>query len=72
MNTAMIVWLSVAAILLILFVIRIFEERAAGRSGSRQSRQGRRIKIIELGKEDEEFFIPGDNAATDNYDRIYN
>ncbi len=75
MSASLIVWLSVAGILFLIFVIRIIAEVNASRRENPQNRHKRTFRIIELGRTDDEFFIPGDatrHSRYDDYDQYYN
>ncbi len=75
MSASLIVWLSVAGILFLIFVIRIIAEVNVSKRGEPRNRHKRTFRIIELGHADDEFFIPGDAAGQsryDDYDQYYN
>lgn len=75
MSASLIVWLSVAGILFLIFVIRIIAEVNVSKRGESKNRRKRTFRIIELGHADDEFFIPGDVAGKsryDDYDQYYN
>lgn len=66
---ATIVWIIVAALLCIAFIVRIVtDSHAARRNRLQHVRRRHTTKFIELGKENEEFFIPGDKANGSRYD----
>ncbi len=59
MSTQLIIWCSVAAIVLAAIVARV---AAAAR------RHHRHMHIIEIGREWEEIYIPGDKLIKDDFD----
>ncbi|MDE6144179.1 MAG: hypothetical protein K2F94_08915 [Muribaculaceae bacterium] len=74
MSASLIVWLVVAGLLFIILVARIVAEYSNTKNGKDSDRE-RRFKIIELGREKDEFYIPGDAtgiARYDDYDQYYN
>lgn len=66
---ATIIWILVAAFLFIAFVVRIATDSHAARRTRLQHVHSRHnTKFIEIGKESEEFYIPGDKADGSRYD----
>lgn len=66
MSEQMIVWCVIAGVLLCAFVIRAIEEHVA-----RVRRNARkRRSVIEIGKEKEIFYIPGDIDDYDDLDEL--
>ncbi|MDE6443418.1 MAG: hypothetical protein K2K64_03200 [Muribaculaceae bacterium] len=76
MIASVIVWVAVAAILMIVLVARIVSEqrRSLVRPHVSAGAKSPRRHIIELGKEREEFFAAGDSELIpgDDYDMYYN
>lgn len=70
MVVALVTWVLVAVSLIVVILMRVHgEKKGAGRRRSR--RRGRHPRFLELGHENEEFFITGDTPATkknDDYD----
>lgn len=60
MNDPMIVWFAIAGVLLLAFVVRAVEKHCAGINHA--DCKPRRIHVIEIGKEKDMFYIPGDLA----------
>lgn len=54
------IWLAVAATLIVLILVRILEENRNVKKVSMGGVNHHHPKFIEIGKESEEFFIPGD------------
>lgn len=70
MNTTILIWIFVSAFLLALILIRMADERM---DATRKKKDGHRLKLLEIGKEREEFFIAGDPTSAfikDDYDDI--
>ncbi len=77
MTTSLIIWLAVAVILSLLIIVRVISEISSSNTHSEMNaaKSPRRFRLVELGKEDEEFFIPGDNfesSFNDLYDSNIN
>ncbi len=75
MTVSILVWLSVVAFLFVAIIVRIKEDRKNSlKLRHAYTPSGNvKIKLIELGKEHEEFFITGDPyklSARDEYDGI--
>lgn len=72
MTASVIVWICVAAFLLVVILMRIADEkRTTSRHHAKHHSQ--KFKFLELGKEREEFFIAGDrpiSAPLEDYDDI--
>lgn len=74
MTASVIIWLCVAVFLLVVILMRVADDKKEG-NGHQLKNSRRRFKIIELGKEREEFFIAGDptsRSMNDDYDIIDN
>lgn len=77
MTVSLFIWLAVAAILTLLIVVRIITDYSDSRHNTSQlaATSRHRFKLVEIGKEHEEFFIPGDNCEsnlTEGYDSTIN
>lgn len=72
MIASVIVWVAVAAILMIVFIGRIVAEHRRHAHASHHTVH--KHKFIELGKERDEFFITGDSDLIpgEDYDIYYN
>lgn len=66
MNEQMITWCVIAGVLLCAFILRAVEEHVARTRHSSH----KAVRIIELGKEKELFYIPGDYDDYDDYDDL--
>lgn len=60
MNNPMMVWFIIAGVLLLAFVLRAIEKHRAGMH--HVNLRPRHLHIIEIGKERDMFYIPGDVA----------
>lgn len=67
MVTAIVIWAIVAAFLLAVILYRVFGDKKHLRRGSRRS-HAQHPKFIELGKEEDEFFVTGDTPVADKSD----
>lgn len=65
---ATIIWLLVATFLLIALIVRIFQENKTHRHIVRSHRRRLSVPLIEVGRETDEFFAPGDNDKGSKYD----
>lgn len=74
MIASVIVWVAVAAILLIVLVARIVAEHHRSLRHIHAAKHHSHYKFIELGKEREEFFATGDSDLIpgDDHDIYYN
>lgn len=73
MNASVGIWLAVAATLIVLILVRIFEEHHSPKKISRRRVNHHHPKFIEIGKESEELFATGDpdpfsKETDDSYD----
>lgn len=73
MTASLTVWLCVATFLIALILYRVADEKKRNSRRRSSHNSERRFRFIELGKEREEFFIPGDKSlskSADDYDSL--
>ena len=72
MNTQLLIWLCVAAVAAVLMVIRI-ASLCHGATNAAAKHGNHRFRLLEVGKEWEEFYVPGDiRYKGDDEDDLYN